>query len=224
MRKALAILAATILTACGGGGGSTSSTAPVAKACQATRIQLFGDSTQWGLDVVTHNRAAMYPELALQQAMDQRFGLGRVVVSTRAVSGTDTTKLLAGTDGLNAPWPQSVAADIVVINHGINDTVSIDQYKANLRALLKAPAQVVLETNLPMATGYAEINNAMRTVATETGTVLIDSNRYALSLPAWSQYSPDGMHATGEGYALIARNAKMPVLAPMVEKLRAGCQ
>lgn len=220
MKATFVFVLSAVLTACGGGGGSP---APVpTPVCKPVRIQLFGDSTQWGLDVVTKQRAVTYPEMVLQQEMDRKFGYGKVVVSTRAVPGTDTTKLLAGADGLNKPWPQSVDADIVVINHGINDAIEPVQYGANLRALLKAPAVVVLETPLPMATGYTAMVDMMRQVAAETGAPLIDSNRYALSLPDWSQYSPDGMHANADGYALVARNAKFPVLAPIVAKLGCG--
>jgi lysophospholipase L1-like esterase len=231
MKSIIAVILVSTLAACGGGGGSSAgnspSTAPVLKQCAAIRIQLFGDSTQWGLDGATKVRAAVYPELALQQAMNNRFGIGKVIVSTRAVEATTSQMLVDGTDRLNKPWPQSVDADIVVMNHGTNDDLlntGVEQYKANLRALAKAPAIIVFETHLPVfhrENGYAV---AMREVAAQLGVPLIDSKKYAESLPNWEQYQPDYVHPTSDGYSLIARNAKFPVLEPIVAKLRTGCE
>jgi lysophospholipase L1-like esterase len=232
MKSIIAIILATTLTACGGGGGSTASapppqTSPVVTVCAPTRIQLFGDSTQYGIDGTDRvSRAALYPELALQKAMDQAYGYGKVIVSTRAVPATTSTDLFNGTDGLNKSWPQSVDADIVVMNHGTNDDLKntgIEQYKANLRILARAPAIVVFETHIPdfhRDNGYAD---AMRQVATELHMPLIDTNAYAKSMPSWDQYVPDYVHPNSDGYSLIARNVKMPVLTSIVNNLRKNC-
>lgn len=223
MKKLFIALVAALLTACGGGGSSEPAQQQTKAACKPVRIQLFGDSTQWGyLAEGGGVRASVYPELALQQAMNERFGIGAVEVSTRAVSGTNSRMLVEGTDGLNKPWPQSVDADIIVINHGINDVaykINVETYKNNLRTFAIAPALVVFETPLPVSTATVSYDDAMREVAAEVKAPLIDSRKYVQSLPDWWQYALDGVHATSEGYSAIARNAKFPVLAPIVANL-----
>lgn len=229
MKSIIAVILASTLAACGGGGGGGGSApvqAPVLKDCPVTRIQLFGDSTQYGHDPVLNEHTAINPTTMLQRAMDIKFGYGKVFVEGRAMPGTTSTQLLNGLDGLNKPWPMSVNAEIVVINHGINDKLKdtgIEQYKYNLRTMAKAPAIVVFETPLPIfhwVTGY---DDAMRSVAMEMNIPVIDSNKYALSFADWYQYAPDYVHPTETGTTLIVNNAKMPVLAPIVAKMRAGC-
>jgi lysophospholipase L1-like esterase len=79
------------------------------------RIQLFGDSTQWGYDPTTERPVAQPPVALLQAAMDARFGVGRVLVTERAAPGTTSSDLVAGKDDRNRPWPREVNADIVVV-------------------------------------------------------------------------------------------------------------
>lgn len=229
IKHGLALIFCAILAGCGGGGGDATQPSTPQPTCQRPiKIQLFGDSTQWGyLAEGGGIRAPLYPELVLQWDMDQRFGLGVVIVSTRAVSGTTSGHLIAGTDGLNLPWPKSVDADIVVINHGINDIafkVPAEVYADHLRTFLSAPAKVVFETPLPVSTATIDYADIMRQVAAETGTQLIDARAYVQSLPDWWQYATDGVHATGQGYELIAHNSLFPGLAPIVEKLRSECK
>lgn len=226
LKTIITIALTALLSACGGGGSTPTTAAPAPAVCKPVRIQLFGDSTQWGLDGATKARATVYPELALQQAMDQAYGYGKVIVSTRAVEATTSTDLVNGTDRLNKPWPGSVDADIVVMNHGTNDdlkSTGIELYKANLRILARAPAVVVFETHIPdfhRDNGYAD---AMRQVATELRMPLIDTNAYAKSIANWDQYTPDYVHPNSDGYSLIARNVKMPVLTSIVNNLRKNC-
>lgn len=257
MKLQLTAVVALILCACGGGsgngggggggGGENRITSPQAEtptvsiqiapitpaSCdpidpsKVVRIQLFGDSTQWGyLDASPGLRADIYPELALQREMDARFGAGAVEVSTRAVSGTTSSWLLAGTDGLNLPWPQSVNAEIVVMNHGINDAnpgygISQETYRANLMQLATAPATVVFETPLPVNQAKADYAQIMRDVATLLGITVADTNAYARTIPAWFQkYATEGVHLNSIGYEGVVRNALYPTLEPMVTKLR----
>ena len=229
--KGLVILAciglAGALTGCGGGGESSAPALETAAApvCNhVVKIQLFGDSTMWGyLAGGNGARAAVYPELALQQEMDQRFGYGAVVVSTRAVSGTTSGHLLAGTDGANKPWPQSVDADIAVVNHGINDVawgVTHEVYRDHLEQFAASPVQMVFQTPLPTSTAKTDYAQIMRDVANYRGIPIADARAYVQSLPDWWQYATDGVHATSEGYSAVTRNALAPVLFPLVAAAR----
>jgi lysophospholipase L1-like esterase len=168
-------------------------------------------------------RAAEYPELVLQRLMDDRFGGGCVQVSTRAVSGTTSSQLVAGQDGLNLPWPRSVDADIVVVNHGINDVawgVAPATYADNLRKLSRAQgAQVVFQTPLPVSTSSVDYTPEMVAVANEAGLQVIGARAYAQGLPNWWRYATDGVHGTSEGYRLLMTNAAMPVLESVVVRV-----
>jgi lysophospholipase L1-like esterase len=174
-------------------------------------------------------RASIYPEMVLQKLMDNQFDLGAVKVSTRAVSGTTASQLVLGTDGLNAPWPQSVDADIVVLNYGINElrrNIPVATYTSNLQVLATAPAQVVFQTPFPVygsGTPSQAYADAMRTVANQHDLTVIDAMAYLLAFPAWeTQYATDGYHATAAGYELVATNVQFPVLSKLVKPLR--CQ
>lgn len=212
--RCLLMASAVALTACGGGGGSPVA-GPSSCLSRPVEIQLFGDST-------------MRPQGPNVQAfMDARFGAGAVRVEVRAVDGTGTPELLAGTDGLNRPWPQSVSADIVAINSGQRDALrgiatGIAQYKANLKLLAAAPADVVFVT--PNATwaanrrpGYAE---AMRVVAEEIGTPLADVDGFVRGLDGWEAMVPDGTHPDAKLLRLIADEVLGPALAERVALVR----
>ena len=196
---------------------------PVAGQCRVVTVQLFGDSTQVGYDGRSLRPLADGPARLLQAAMDRRFGARSVRVELRGVGGTASGDLLAGTDGLNRPWPRSATADITVLNHGLNDMqrrVPIEAYQRNLAAmrvtLYETPNPVA--PRMPWAsTAYAE---AMRRVA--GGAPLADVDAFVRSLPEWSSYLPDGVHPSEALYRLIVANVLFPALEPLVAKAR-GC-
>ena len=115
--RALCAVATLALAACGGGSSDPStgrSKAVLTLGCvpvEQVKIQLFGDSTMVGAGASTNSAGDMpgAPAPAIQAAMDARFGKGAVLVLGNAVSGTTSQQLIAGTDGVNAPWPQSIA-------------------------------------------------------------------------------------------------------------------
>ncbi|NBP56429.1 hypothetical protein EBU71_07835, partial [bacterium] len=77
------------------------------------------------------------PDFLLYEYLQNKF---KVAITTRSVEGTTSGDLLNGTDGVNGPWPDNVDADIVLINHGLNDAlnnVDVEEYKNNLRKLRK---------------------------------------------------------------------------------------
>jgi lysophospholipase L1-like esterase len=231
MRTFIAAVLCATLAACGGGGssgGSSPAAAPVSQAPKCTplavvKIQLFGDSTQWGKDGETQMQSVNNPTAVLQRLMDARFGPGAVTVEDRAVSGTTSGELLNGTDGLNKPWPGSVNADITVVNHGINDLfqkVPLETYKSNLRQI----NVTVYETQSPLADPRSPLGypDAMRAVAAERGAPVADVDAYVRALPNWQAYLADGIHPNATLYGLIVTNALFPTLDPLVAKLK--CQ
>lgn len=192
-----------VVTAACGGGAPAPDAEPQPAACRSTvKVQLFGDSTQ----------VAAYRLGFLRAELGKRFG-NSVVIELRAVSGSDSQQLRDGTDGLNDPWPQSLAADIAVINHGINDAKRGTDYAANLRAF--AAPGVVFETPNPVhgqTYDTAEHAALMRAI----GGATIDVYGYVAALPDWQAMLPDGVHPNAALHALIARDVTAPALAPRI--------
>jgi len=156
-------------------------------------IQAFGDSTE----------AQLAPLLAAHYGA--RF-------SSRAVPGTTSSQLLAGTDGLNPPWPGSVTGQVVVIAHGLNDgctchpgTLTPEQFAANLERLIDlAPlgTRMVLQTPLPSANParpMAAYAQAVRDVAAARGAVLVDVFACFSATPGYAGLFVDGTHLTDAG-------------------------
>jgi lysophospholipase L1-like esterase len=204
-------LLATALAAC-----ACSWSAPA----RPVRIQLFGDSTQWGYDGKTDQPVAQPPVAVLQSAMDARFGAGAVLVTERAVPGTTSGQLLAGTDGRNRPWPREVDADIVVVNHALNDSnerVPLATYERQLAAL----HPTVFETPNPITVPWPAppYVATMRKVAAAQHAPLADVDAWMRAQPNWkSLLSDDGLHPTQAGYREIVLKVLMPTLEPLVAK------
>ena len=198
-----------------------------AMACQPAepvRVQLFGDSTMAGKDGATKKIAARPPAVLLQGYFDRRFGAGAVNVTSRAVSATTAVRLIAGQDGLNKPWPQSVDADLVVVNHGINDLRhhgDAAAYRAALSTIAAGPVPVVFQTPSPIRIGpdlggYAAI---MRDVAAQHRAPVADVHAYVAALPGWKSYIPDWGHPSQALYERLAAEVVGPALSPVVAKL-----
>ena len=223
MRWILSAALAAILAACGGG-GSTDSDSVVCMPVVPVRVQLFGDSTQAGYTTNADGTSTVVsnsPAAALQAFFTAKYGAGTVIVSSRAVGGTTAKELVAGADHLNAPWPASVQADIVVVNHGINDLThdgDLAAYQTALRKLAKAPAAVIFETpNAVKEWDLAPYVQVMRSVAKENNLTVIEA--YAFTVDKVEQLS-DWAHPTDELYRLISANVVQPVVASAVSRLR----
>jgi lysophospholipase L1-like esterase len=208
------LLAASLSVASAHAGDTT--TRPV-------RIQLFGDSTQFGYDGKTDKQTAHPPATVLQSLMDARFGRGAVIVTERAVPGSASAQLLAGTDGRNRPWPQEVDADIVVVNHALNDAdtkVPLPKYAAQLRRL----HPTVYETPNPVTIGWPSPKYArvMRQVAAEQHAPVADVETWMRAQPHWQRHLTDGLHPDDATYGEIVRQVLMPTLEPLVLAAQAG--
>lgn len=181
------------------------------------RIQLFGDSTQFGYDGKTGQQTAHPPATVLQSLMDAHFGVGAVIVTERAVPGSASAQLLAGTDGRNRPWPQEVDADIVVVNHALNDAytkVPLQKYAEQLRQL----HPTVYETPNPVTIGWPSPKYArvMRQVAAEQHAPVADVETWMRAQPHWQRHLTDRLHPDDATYGEIVRKVLMPTLEPLV--------
>lgn len=212
MNFRLSALLALFLLGCGGGEAQSCGSAPIV-------IQLFGDSTMVGWSAA---QPQGNPAADLQAYLDRRFGAGRTRVEARAVSGTTATQLVAGTDGLNKPWPQSVAADVLVVNHGINDMQARDLvgYRAALQSLARGPAVVIFETqNATWQWDGSAYAQAMRDVAAANGLKIADTFAFTQDK---RQLLSDWAHPTAQLYAMISAATVQPAVGAAVAAMR--CQ
>lgn len=211
LKIAAVYLTAVILSACGGGGSSAP--APEAQAPGTPEpyvIAAYGDSTQAAQG---HPHAASRPGAKIYN---------------RGVGGNNTTKMLAGTDGVNGPWAEQIPREtvpVIALNPGINDYgLTVEQYKANLRELVtvaqKAGKIVILEepnpageTETPLmaalkfdVAAFEERRSAMKHLATHMGVYFCAQPRVPLE---------DGIHPTVDGYA-VKRDTLRKCIADLV--------
>lgn len=128
----------------------------------------------------------------------------KIVVTTRSSGNSTSGQLLHGSDGVNGPWPDSIDADIVIINHGLNDAkngIPVSEYKQNLIALREGlrPNQIMIWQTPTInyywdTTLYAE---AMKEVAFAYDDIVADTHKIK---PNWLEEIPDGVHPRQLGY------------------------
>lgn len=226
--RGLLALTAFVLTACGGGGGGASSApAPVqAVIVQPVSVAMFGDSTQLGYTSI--QGTPITPPAAVAQALLRQWtGNQGITVVSHGVSMTASGALLDGTDGSGLAWPARVSASgaqIVVVNHGINDSwlpvTTDDTYRANITAIVRgaqaAGVRIMLETPGPVIAGGSASSagydiadheakvRVMREVAAATGAALCDVNARILEQNLDTlEMIRDGVHPSPELYTRI---------------------
>jgi lysophospholipase L1-like esterase len=176
-------------------------------------IELFGDSIMCGRDpdrtppaggvcsgdYITA-RVPDPPDQLLAKFLPQY----KLEVTTRSVGGSTSGNLLQGTDGVNAAWPDDIQANIVVINHGLNDArygISINNYRNNLLALRQGlPADKIIVWQTPtqsLLVNTAPYAATMINVASQFGDIVADAH----SIDNWTSRLPDGVHPRQLGYA-----------------------
>ena len=177
------------------------------------KIELFGDSIMCGRDpdrtpppggvcagdFVTA-RVPDPPDELLHKFLPQY----NLEITTRSVGGSTSGALLQGTDGVNGVWPDDIQANIVVINHGLNDArlnVSLEDYRNNLIALRQnLPSGKIVVWQTPTASLLVNTSpyaSTMANVAAEFNDIVSDAH----AIPGWTNRLPDGVHPRQMGYA-----------------------
>jgi lysophospholipase L1-like esterase len=141
-------------------------------------------------------------------------------VRNKGVSGTTACDLRDGSAAQPDNWSTQMAssdANVVIINHGINDLTkngNVETYRTCLRDLVTTAKargkRVVLETPNPITAepGLDSFVQAMKTVADQNGVRVIDQYGYLLSQYSdASQITPDGLHPTDQVYIQKGRYA-----------------
>lgn len=187
-----------VLTACGGGDPEP--------ACPPVTVKVYGDSIG--------GRFAK----GLQQVVDVERGPGRILVENRAVGATSSEQMRTGTDGLNPPWPQDAAADVIFVVFGQYDrTISVhpDVYRRNLELFASFGARVL--TPIPVDWRSDEWSPYVKIAHSVPG--MIDINSWARALgPAWYAHLPDGTHPD----PMISRAVARALLIPAIPMCGSG--
>jgi lysophospholipase L1-like esterase len=198
------------------------------KPVQALTIDYYGDSTIWGYGSGSGTRVATPAPATFAAALPNS---ARHTVRNEGVNASDACQLLNGHDGKHPAWDTQMAssnADVVIINHAINDQWRMDvgTYKSCLTSLaVKAEAhgkKVIFETPNPTrdagANSLGVYVNAMKAVAAQQGAPVIDQYNYLLSyLNGQSPYTicPDGLHPSDAVYAMKGKYAASSFAAIM---------
>ncbi len=211
---------------------------------QPVKIDCFGDSTMVGVDVTNPPDyiAAIPAPAKLQMFLRDYYSNGSIDVNNKAISGTRTVSMLAGTDGSGKTFRERISesdADIVFCNHGINDCQNtpptpIGDYKANLfeivriiRAAGKIPVLMTPNVLAPVPSlgvidkserlkSYAEV---VREVCRTDRVALVDAFQQTWQLLTCGRYKvqqilPDGVHPTQLAYNYIGQLMAAPFMHP----------
>jgi lysophospholipase L1-like esterase len=175
-------------------------------------IEYYGDSTVWGLKSHTNDEQVAKPA---PQAFAEALPGSPTTYTVRneGVSNTSACQLRDGTDGRHDNWGEQMRtsqADVVIINHAINDLrqgESIATYSTCLRDLAVLARQngkrVIFETPNPITapSGLDSYVGAMKAVATENSVQIIDQYQYLVNrYPDLSVVVPDGLHPSDQVY------------------------
>lgn len=188
-------------------------------------IELFGDSIMCGRDpdllppqggVCSNNdiitgRVVQPPSDLLPLFLPQY----RMVVTTRSVGGSTSGNLLLGTDGANGVWPDNIEANIIVINHGLNDAkenVNVADYKNNLIELRdKINSDQIMVWQTPTVNYYYDVApyaQAMKEVAAMYNDIVADTGLFS----NWLGELPDGIHPRQLGYSRLIDRIVAPAI------------
>ena len=131
----------------------------------------------------------------------------KLFITTRSQGNSTSGQLLNGNDGVNDVWPDNIEADIVIINHGMNDAktgIPVAEYKQNLISLrqgLRSNQIMIWQT--PTVNKYWDTSlyaSAMREVAAMYGDLVADAHEFKTSFIG---DIPDGLHPRQLGYAKL---------------------
>lgn len=167
----------------------------------------------------------------LQTLLQAQLG-SRITVSNQGAPGSTLGTLMAGSDGMHASFDQQMAqskADIVLVNHGVNDSAwggeDVPQFGA-LETQLVAIAQkhgkiVVLEEAGPVCSQNYNVQPYASTtdvIASQTGVALVSQYQAMLSVPNYCSHLSGQYYPDPYVYSIKAER-EASVLAPLVQKL-----
>ena len=191
MKYFLSLLCIALLCGCGGGGKELQS---ICVPDSAVSIQLFGDSTQ------------LEQGAAVQDWMNERYGVGAISVTNYGVSGTTLADF---------PSAKVEPHAISVVNYGINDYRVTGNTADAFKARMSTINPTVMQTPNPPIDGFS---HAIRELAAERVSRIIDVSSAVRAQPAWQTQIHDGVHPNAFLYAWITYHVVGPALAKLVDQ------
>jgi lysophospholipase L1-like esterase len=212
----------------------------------AVTIECRGDSTYYGHASGVEplgTQTAEPPPATFQKILRSYFNNNNIVVTNNGVNGHKTSDVISSWDS----WMSSSVAEIIYVNYGINDgkdgLVSADQYRDNLRQMVRTARSygkvIILETpNVVLQSDYAQDGmgnpsraenikqyaNIMRQVSIELNVPLVDNYRfthsYVESAKDVTKSMPDGMHPSDDMYKFKASQMAIPFIFAFSEKVK----
>lgn len=179
-------------------------------------IDYFGDSTAHGDIGNTPYQVARPPSVVLDENLPSNYN-----VRNEAVGGASVAELLAGRDGVHAPWTTTVArsnAKYVLMNYSINDSyepgTTTASYKASYAQVIDiaraAGKTVILQTTNPTNNTQKDVafSTAMKEIAAQKNVPVIDVYTYLSQYMAANhlgvyQITNDGIHPNQATYILV---------------------
>ena len=208
-----ALLALPLALACAG------ALAPAHAHATPVRVQLFGDSTQWGYDGKTRQPVAQ-PPVALLQARDGRALRRRRRARHRTGRAGHDLRRTARRHGRT----QSPVAAGGRRRHRRRQPraqrCAFARAARRLRRNLEALHPTVFETPNPVTVDWPSpaYVAAMRDVAAGQHAPVADVDAWMRRQPHWQALLDDGVHPTQAGYREIVQKVLMPTLEPLVVK------
>jgi hypothetical protein len=195
-------------------------------------IEAYGDDAMYGLNPAVGAPYAFNTPADLQTLLQNQFG-DRVTVSNQGAPGSTLATLMAGSDGNHLPFDQQMArskANIVIVNHGVNDSAWGGEDVMQFRALLTqfvATAErhgkiVVLEEPGPVCSAnynVAPYVAATDATATQTGSPLIPQYQAMLAIPNWQSHYSGGCYYPDPYIYSAKAPREAVVLAPIISQI-----
>jgi lysophospholipase L1-like esterase len=266
----------TALAGCGGGGstaaGSTGSTGSTAStttvpATSATfppkmevaaepvvyrklAIEMYGDSSLDGFNVVFADMGKESPCQLMQSAINKKYGAGEITVTCQTPA-SDSTNLVSGEFYKVGAWPLPLTydqtsmtytkqvPDLVLINHNLNDIRNqrnLAEYQGRLeflvsKAIVAGVKTVVLENSVPLTTQQPY---GVTAAVLATQPAFLDASKAvatAFSLPLVDTYGITKALPNWEAYITdsihpnaalyqIISDNRLATIVPSIDKLR----
>jgi lysophospholipase L1-like esterase len=179
-------------------------------------VDYFGDSTAHGDIGNTPYQVARPPSVVMDENLPSNYN-----VRNEAVGGASVAELLAGRDGVHAPWATTVArsnARYILMNYSINDSyetgTTTASYKASYAQVIDiaraAGKTVILQTTNPTNNSQKDVafSTAMKEIAAQKNVPVIDVYAYLSQYMAANNLGPyqitnDGIHPNQATYILV---------------------
>lgn len=199
------------------------------------RIDCYGDSVIWGstpFDIAKQSNQTA-PKV-LESVLRTIFQNHKIIVNNFGIQGSTLLGFVSGDDHSqgNIEIKSKNKADVIYLNHGINDAlqnIPLDEYRLALHRTINAchengVALIFVTPNVIGVNGFGSLKNSsklklyveeMKSVATERNIEVVDqfsmTRRDTLKHPP-KDVIPDGAHLSDFNYNQLGHNLALPMV------------